>query len=171
MPIKLTLYKLNRLYNTYSWSSSSYKIRFGDVDLEKSFIFSHESSFASFEPHPKYAKPAAYYDVAIIKLDDPLQYFTPSILPICLPDENDFESLDRYSGHLVRISGWGKLDINADSGSNVLRSTPLTMFSQEHCNHTHKSVINIPSLRVTNTLPHFFQPSIVCAGDVVSTSL
>ena len=53
--------------------------------------------------HTKYKFGVSYYDVAVIKLDEPV---SPSLAvrPICLPDQPS-EDVDEFQGDLVRLSG------------------------------------------------------------------
>jgi hypothetical protein len=73
--------------------------------------------------HPQFDNYAAYYDVAILQLVQPIQY-SERIRPICLPQQNHSMTPD---GKLLRVIGWGLTDNNVQT--SLLRSTYLELFS------------------------------------------
>ena len=79
----------------------------GDTDLESTsddtFVKVIPISKKQITLHPSYQKPAAYFDVAVIYLEDPLA-FNQAVRPICLPQVPS-ENQNGYSGHLVRLIG------------------------------------------------------------------
>lgn len=85
--------------------TSQIRIRVGEYD------FSHvqeqlpyiERAVAKKVVHPKYNFFTYEYDLALVKLDQPLD-FAPHIRPICLPATNDL-----LIGDNATVTGWGRL--------------------------------------------------------------
>ena len=61
--------------------------------------------------HPKYKYGVSYYDVAVIKLDEPVSQ-SLAVRPICLPDQPS-EDVDEFQGDLVRLSGNMTINLKA----------------------------------------------------------
>ncbi len=107
-------------------------IRLGDSDLSSSYDDSHaiEIPVSSVHIHPLYKFPAAYYDVALMRLSTPVK-FNDYVLPICLPT---VESLfpDIYAGRSVKVTGWGLIERNLPlkDQEHYLRRARLTIFGQ-----------------------------------------
>lgn len=57
----------------------------------------------SVHPFFKFTPQADRFDVAVLKLDRPVQYM-PHIAPICLPDKGE-----DFLGHYGWAAGWGAL--------------------------------------------------------------
>ena len=53
--------------------------------------------------HPKYKFGISYYDLAVIRLSEPVS-FSLAVRPICLPERSS-EDVDEFEGDLVRLSG------------------------------------------------------------------
>lgn len=85
--------------------TSQIRIRVGEYD------FSHvqeqlpyiERAVAKKVVHPKYNFFTYEFDLALVKLDQPLE-FAPHIRPICLPATNDL-----LVGMNATVTGWGRL--------------------------------------------------------------
>ena len=79
-------------------------------------------------PHPEYAKPAAYYDVAVIHLKEKVE-FTDNIAPICIPEKmSERKELD---GKLVTLTGWGMENVMEWEPSETLRRTVISVYSEK----------------------------------------
>ena len=82
-------------------------VRIGDTDLgstaDDADVKVIPLSPEQIVRHPDHASPAAYFDVAVVNLDEPLA-FNDAVWPVCLPRESD-ENTDKYGGHLVRLIG------------------------------------------------------------------
>ncbi len=106
-------------------------IRFGESNLtESSWIRAHVSKVALFIRHPYYSSPAAYYDVAVAKLESPIKRFSEFVSPICLPDVSS-ENADKYRGDTTYVAGWGTLKRTDVPTSDILRSVSLTLWPQK----------------------------------------
>ena len=108
------------------------KIRFGESDLlgVEDDDSVHESGIAGHLIHPLYEASEAYYDICLLRLDFPVEVFTNTVSPICLPKISS-EDVNLRSDASVVIAGWGKLALNGAETSELLRSTTLTIFNQE----------------------------------------
>lgn len=62
-----------------------------------------ESGVARKAVHPKYNYYTYEYDLALVKLEAPVQ-FAPHISPICLPATDDL-----LVGENATVTGWGRL--------------------------------------------------------------
>ena len=148
---------------------NNWKVRFGESNLYSNVDDGnvHESQIEEFIIHPDY-RDKSYYDVALIKLKQPISRFSKFILPVCLPEEA-VEDVNAKAGNTATIAGWGLLMRNGSSTSDDLRSTLLTIYNQEYCNSTHDvQGRNTFTGRIDRNLPNLFQPSLLCAGDDVS---
>jgi hypothetical protein len=89
-----------------------------------------ERQIKKIEIHPEFdvTSKAAYYDVAILTLKDPIK-FSHNIRPVCLPTSasNDF---DNFRGKLLSVSGWGKADFDSRNPSEILKIAHVNVFKQ-----------------------------------------
>ncbi len=140
------------------------RLRFGDDNLAEDFDDGgvHETEAKSFVMHPRYR--AAYFDIALVELADPVVVFTDYVRPVCLPERA--EPIDANKGIHVRLMGWGNLKLNEGTTSKVLRSTSLMVFPQQYCNLTHRIEGSSPFAgKVRKSLPQLFQSNVFCVGD------
>lgn len=85
--------------------TSQIRIRVGEYDFssvqeELPYV---ERGVAKKLVHPKYNFFTYEYDLALVKLDKPLE-FAPHISPICLPASDDL-----LIGENATVTGWGRL--------------------------------------------------------------
>lgn len=62
-----------------------------------------ERSVLKRHVHPKYNADTYDYDLALVRLDKPLES-APNIQPICLPNSDEL-----LTGKVATITGWGRL--------------------------------------------------------------
>lgn len=89
----------------YSLLTSQIRIRVGEYDFssdQEPYQFA-ERAVARKIVHPKYNFFTYEYDLAMVRLDAPLQY-APHIVPICLPGSDDL-----LIGENATVTGWGRL--------------------------------------------------------------
>lgn len=89
----------------YSLLTSQIKIRVGEYDfssIQEPYPFA-ERGVARKVVHPKYNFFTYEYDLAMVRLDAPLEY-APHIVPICLPGSDDL-----LIGENATVTGWGRL--------------------------------------------------------------
>ncbi|XP_020818449.1 serine proteinase stubble [Drosophila serrata] len=107
---------------------SQIRIRVGEYD------FSHvqeqlpyiERGVAKKVVHPKYSFLTYEYDLALVKLEQPLE-FAPHVSPICLPET---ESL--LIGMNATVTGWGRLSEGGTLPS-VLQEVSVPIVSNDNC--------------------------------------
>ena len=142
-------------------SISKMQLVFGTTKLdminEKRFV---KQSYV----HPMYHSDYFYYDLALLELDNPLQ-FSPSISPVCIPTDpiNDVDSRRQQAATWL---GWGKIGPGKNvSASSVLRQTLMKVFSQTFCNSTRTiNDQNGNPISWSPYLPKLFQSDLICAG-------
>lgn len=107
----------------------------GDVDYGSKTDDAQPRKLAIIEriKHPEFKYPSKYNDIALIKIDGPVQ-FNNYIRPACLPQSKSLNS--RY----VIASGWGRLDY-ISSPSEHLQKIVLEIFTQQECNASYANAI------------------------------
>ena len=84
--------------------------------------------------HPNFM-PALYEnDISMLKMESPI-YYTPSLLPICLPPywiKDDPGYADMYVGDNALLSGWGR-QWNKGPLSEQLEMVTLPIISNNDC--------------------------------------
>ena len=73
--------------------------------------------------HPKYNFFTYEYDLALVRLDSPLN-FAPHIAPICLPASDDL-----LIGENATVTGWGRLSEGGTLPS-ILQEVSLSPYSE-----------------------------------------
>jgi len=86
--------------------------------------------------HPKYAGGVAPYDIAVLKLAQPIE-FTDHISPICLPAKKDEEL--PAGGTPIFLTGCGKTKPGPSGDTSIpvadnLQQLGIPIFSKEQCN-------------------------------------
>uniref|UniRef100_A0A1A9W3V3 Peptidase S1 domain-containing protein n=1 Tax=Glossina brevipalpis TaxID=37001 RepID=A0A1A9W3V3_9MUSC len=107
---------------------SQIRIRVGEYD------FSHvqeqlpyiERSVAKKVVHPQYNFFTYEYDLALVKLEQPLE-FAPHVSPICLPQTNSL-----LIGMNATVTGWGRLSEGGTLPS-VLQEVSVPIVSNDNC--------------------------------------
>ncbi|KAL3290149.1 hypothetical protein HHI36_023513 [Cryptolaemus montrouzieri] len=101
-------------------------VRLGDNNLtSQNSETSQMFSVGERIPHPDYSPASKYNDLALLKLDHPVE-FSEYVLPICLSTSE----LD-VKEQLV-ATGWGKTDVNGPR-SNTLMKVDLDYFPNDVC--------------------------------------
>lgn len=106
----------------FSLLTSQIRIRVGEYDFSSvqeplPFI---ERGVARKLVHPKYNLFTYEYDLALVRLEQPLE-FAPHVAPICLPASDDL-----LIGENATVTGWGRL---SESGPlpSVLQEVNLSI--------------------------------------------
>ncbi|CAK1585188.1 unnamed protein product [Parnassius mnemosyne] len=108
--------------------TSQIRIRVGEYDfssVSEQYPFV-ERGVARKAVHPKYNFFTYEYDLALVKLDSPVQ-FAPHISPICLPATDD-----SLVGENATVTGWGRLSEGGVLPS-VLQEVQVPIVSNERC--------------------------------------
>lgn len=104
-------------------------------------------------PHPQHAPPVKYNDVGLLKLDKTVQ-FTAQIRPACL-------NLDaQLQVQKAIATGFGKLNYDADGGSDNLMKVQLHVISNGQCQNT----FNTQQEKIF--LPQGLNDLLICAGEL-----
>ncbi|XP_065218770.1 uncharacterized protein LOC135844482 isoform X2 [Planococcus citri] len=84
-------------------------------------------------PYFKFTPQADRFDVAVLRLDRPVQYM-PHIAPICLP-EKDEDFLGQYGW----AAGWGALQAGSRLRPKTLQAVDVPIIDNRQCERWHKS--------------------------------
>ncbi|TRY64075.1 hypothetical protein TCAL_03905 [Tigriopus californicus] len=96
--------------------------------------------------HPDYSVTTNAYDLALLRLDDPIPFeYVPNVRPICFPLQIP------ENGEQVVVSGWGKTNVFDELTSDVLREATLTVIDSDQCEAL---------------LSQDIKSSMICAGDL-----
>lgn len=123
-----------------------------------------ENMVSDYDIMGKYVLGQSYYDVALLKLLEPLD-FNSHVKAICLPTKA-FEDKDFYSDRSAYIGGWGKLANG--SYSNVLHTEMIQLFPYKMCNIWHNVSHGMFGKVRKKAIPDLFQSNIMCGGRVYS---
>nr|DBA18873.1 TPA: hypothetical protein GDO54_014768 [Pyxicephalus adspersus] len=113
------------------------------------------SAVSAIYIHPIYKRDGSSGDIALIKLQYPIQ-FTDYIMPICIPDEN----VQFPSGMSCFVTGWGSINQGVSlPAPQTLQKVQLPIIDQTECDTMYH--INNPTLSANTTL---IQWDMICAG-------
>ena len=120
-------------------------------------------------PHPKYNDNKHYYDVALILLENPIEY-TDFVRPLCLPIKSNTD-LDARKGAGTELVGYGQ-NSAWEKTNGILKIVKLNIFGKSYCNKKYDvydddAHHNGFAIRhVKEKLPNLFKSNVMCAGDV-----
>lgn len=83
--------------------------------------------------HPRYNVETQEYDIALLKLSQPLVLDGVTVSPICLPPY-----FTKFSGNCV-VAGWGNTREDGDS-SDVLMKVVVPIISDEECRNNYRAI-------------------------------
>jgi len=108
--------------------ASQIRIRVGEYDFSSTIEpYPHqERGVARKVVHPNYNFFTYEYDLALVRLDAPLE-FAPHVLPICLPGSDDL-----LIGEPATVTGWGRLSEGGTLPS-VLQEVTVPIVSNDKC--------------------------------------
>ncbi|KAK2586802.1 hypothetical protein KPH14_011827 [Odynerus spinipes] len=124
-----------------------------DVNHDVEFYPYIERDIVSVYVHPEFYAGTLYNDIAILKLDHPVDFEkNPHISPACLPNKHD-----DFNGARCWTTGWGK-DAFGDFGKyqNILKEVDVPVVSNQLCESQMKRTRLGPSFNL--------HPGFVCAG-------
>ena len=139
--------------------ASEVKAVFGTEDL--SLIGPHrtERNVSKIIVHPSYISKQSYYDVAILILDQKLD-FNDGISSICLPSEaTSRHRVDQFA----RLTGWGSTKPGGPA-SQILQHANMMIFATNHCNATRSVTKNHVTKSDSKLVPNLFHSPVFCAG-------
>ncbi|KAK8727632.1 hypothetical protein OTU49_009661, partial [Cherax quadricarinatus] len=119
-----------------TFDPQQFSVRLGDHN-----IFSESDDFISspqtyrvteIRPHPDFKSHGFYNDVALIRLDQPVD-FTEYIVPVCLPSEEfSRQPLDHLVGQTPSVIGWGSTFYGGHESAS-LREAKLPVWKNSDC--------------------------------------
>lgn len=131
-------------------------VRLGEHDLstpdETNFI---EIDAAKVIAHPNYDKKDGHSDIAIVVLVSPVNEFSYTIRPICIPLFEPERSLDLV-GRNPFVAGWGKTTEGGKS-ANVLQEVQFPILKNEDCKVRYQNLGKLHSDKQ-------FDEATLCAG-------
>ncbi|KAH9379237.1 hypothetical protein HPB48_006341 [Haemaphysalis longicornis] len=130
------------------------KIRLGewDVNRDDEFYAHVEKQAAQVVIHPEFFPGNLNNDLALVRLDSPVDLNLPHIGAACLP-----EPRESFEGHRCWVTGWGK-DAFGNQGEyqNILKKVDVPVVSHDDCQER---------LKRTRLGPYYqLHPGFVCAG-------
>ncbi|RWS06563.1 hypothetical protein B4U79_12276 [Dinothrombium tinctorium] len=133
---------------------SDLKVRLGewDVHREDEFYPFVEKYIDEIIVHPEFFQGNLVNDIALLRLDSPVDLSLPHIAAACLPDR--FED---FSGHRCWVTGWGK-DSFGHQGTfqSVLKEVDVPIIQHNECENV---------LKKTRLGPYYqLHPGFLCAG-------
>ncbi|XP_075219869.1 chymotrypsin-like protease CTRL-1 [Lycorma delicatula] len=87
----------------------------------------------SVHPYFKFTPQADRFDVAVLRLDRPVQYM-PHIAPICLPEKGE-----DFLGQFGWAAGWGALQAGSRLRPKTLQAVDVPVIDNRLCERWHKS--------------------------------
>jgi len=139
--------------------ASDYYINAGEYDLNRKDKGEQIRTVEKFVIHPDYAPSPGLDDIALIKLNEPLEY-AEGVQPLLMPP-----ATETYPEGPGLISGWGYTRVRDNRGgfedggfTSTLKSTRIHVFTKEQCQEIYK---NVRSVR-----KHMNSPSVMCAGEL-----
>ncbi|BES96002.1 serine protease [Nesidiocoris tenuis] len=87
----------------------------------------------SVHPYFKFTPQADRFDVAVLRLDRPVQYM-PHIAPICLPNKNE-----DFLGQYGWAAGWGALQPGSRLRPKTLQAVDVPVIDNRLCERWHRS--------------------------------
>uniref|UniRef100_A0A023G588 Putative trypsin n=1 Tax=Amblyomma triste TaxID=251400 RepID=A0A023G588_AMBTT len=120
------------------YSPIFYKIYVGKDHLFRKELTERYYYVSEIIKHPYYSEDTVDYDIALIRLDEPMDFFFDDYLsPICMPKPSD-----DFTGQTCVITGWGYPRMDG-STTDVLQKTNLYVWKQEDCRKAYEDVNNV----------------------------
>lgn len=86
--------------------SSNIKITFSEYDLTNKNSEAYQKTVKNITIHPGYDCRKIKDDIAILELDDSLEW-SESVLPACLPFSEPHEEYTQFNDLIGVVAGWG----------------------------------------------------------------
>ena len=108
---------------------SDWEIIYGDNNLTYSAYGGNNKYIRECFKHDEYDEKSAYYDVAILDLEDKFTFQTRKARPVCLPTKPN--SIDNRNRDMVRVMGWGGTS-NDEIYNQDLHVAKINIFSHRY---------------------------------------
>ena len=127
--------------------------------------FSEDRKIEEYINHPNYKYPEFYFDVALILLEEDLN-FSSRISPICLPEKAQSHP---GASTAVSVQGWGK-DADGSIGKRVSEAN-VAIRSTEECNFKFRNAGFHLNETVYTYMPQLSEDTIFCADATISSNI
>ncbi|KAG9511019.1 Phenoloxidase-activating factor 2, partial [Fragariocoptes setiger] len=136
------------------YTSGELKVRLGEWDVHRDdeFYAYVEKNIRDIVVHPEFVAGNLVNDIALLRLDSPIDPSLPHINPACLPNSDE-----SFQGQRCWVTGWGK-DTFGQKGTfqSVLKEVDLPVVGAGECEQ---------ALRSTRLGPHYrLHSGFICAG-------
>ena len=144
------------------WQSHPMRIIFGTSYPRNDGPDRTERKIAKVLTHRLYNPGESYYDVAVLVLDEELE-FNDRIRKVCLPTEATVDGSHR-NGDSATLTGWGG-DGDGIRGTAELRQAKMEIFAEKYCNRSRRTVNDEGVIESDSDLvPNLFHSPVFCAG-------
>ena len=147
------------------------KIIVGRSDLKASSLFGLDNTTTERYVtkkfiHPRYKYPKFYFDVALLELDEELEFTNPNnISLICLPKSSNHD-VDFRQNFGTTLLGWGFTEYQSVGGyADKIHYAQMNIMSQKSCNDSRR--LDNKDKSMSSLLPDLFSSSVFCAGKVL----
>ena len=138
------------------------RIVFGTSDLRSNSPYRTQRNIANISIHPLYTAGQFYHDVAILLLDEELD-FNDGVSKIRLPSEATVDGSHRYQ-HLTVLTGWGA-STRGGNANSILGHATMMIFAEQYCNKTRSYSTEDGIIKNSSPkLPKLFHSAVFCAG-------
>ena len=158
-------FKSNQVGNPTNISQLKVIIGAKDLTIVNKFLNVEERKIDSFKKHPLYKDPEAYYDIAVAKLSEKVQ-FTENIHPVCLPLKPEYDP-DHLQEKSVTVIGYANQ--NKSDASLIPKGIKITVHGKNYCNDRFDVQKSLPErFKIEAVLPQLFNDSsAICASDTI----
>ena len=144
------------------WKSRPMRVVFGSSNPSLDGPHRIERNIANVSIHPLYNAGKSYYDVAVLVLDEELD-FNDRVNKVCLPPKATDDGSHR-NGHSATLTGWGESEPGSGATSE-LRQAKMEIFDEQYCNRS-RSYFNSQGIVESDSrlVPKLFHSPVFCAG-------
>ena len=144
------------------WQFHPMRVVFGSSNPSFDGPYRIERNIANVSIHPLYNAGKSYYDVAVLVLDEELD-FNDRVNKVCLPTKATDDGSHR-NGHSATLTGWGESEPGSGATSE-LRQAKMEIFDEQYCNRSRSAFNNQGNVEsVSPLVPNLFHSPVLCAG-------
>lgn len=118
------------------------EVQVGSINLDVTTERTQRILIDETYPHPKYKFNAHYYDIALIKLRNPVR-LTTTVRPICLQTRRTSKE-DSQNSSLIVI-GFGATSFDTERSSKLMKTPGLDFVNRTECDKHYKEVRKLPT--------------------------
>ncbi|XP_037941498.1 trypsin-1-like [Teleopsis dalmanni] len=137
-------YLISASHCVYGFRKERISVRLLEHDRKMSHFQKIDRNISEIITHPKYSSRTYDNDIAIIKLDTPVE-ITELLHPVCMPTPGK-----SFKGETAIVAGWGALKVGGPT-SDTLQEVMVPIMSQDDCRKSRYG-----STRITDNM--------LCAG-------